>query len=149
MITYIPTYSGRAYDDLNLIQLILILLVVNYESNTKVGKKSKVLLNRLQEMWDGKPEKNEKKEKPSVKISQPISGLTSPVPTHQSSRADYIGMQNQIQQPQQEQQNSQNNNGASNNMYENAGFNGLSGVTQPMMQEPMAANSMGGGFTSW
>ena len=28
LVTYVPTYSGRAYDGLNLINIILILLVV-------------------------------------------------------------------------------------------------------------------------
>ena len=39
-----------------------------------------------------------------VKASQPISGMTSPVPTHQPSRSDYIGVHGQMTAPQQEQQ---------------------------------------------
>lgn len=148
VVTYVPTYSGRAYDGLNLINIILILLVVGYESNTNIGKKSKILLNRLQEMWDGKQEqqnqKNQKQNNNMVKVSQPISGMTSPVPTHQPSRSDYIGVHGQMTAPQQEQQNTATN----NNTNLGGGF-GLAQATQPMVQEPMAANSMGGNFSSW
>jgi hypothetical protein len=152
LITYIPTYSGRAYDDVNLINLILISMVMSYESSTTIGKKSKILLNRLHELWEGKENNNNNNNKQNnnkVKVSQPISGLTSPVPTHQPSRSDYLGMHNQMKPPQQEQQNNvATSNGNDSNTYENAGFGGLVGATQPM-QDPMAANSMGGSFSSW
>ena len=38
--------------------------------------------------------------------------------------------------------------GSNNNMYASNGFNGLQQAQIPTMQEPMAANSMGG-FSSW
>ena len=47
-------------------------------------------------MWDGKSnkEENNKNKKNNgnngVKVTQPISNLKSPVPTHQISRADYL-----------------------------------------------------------
>ncbi len=52
IITYIPTYSGRAMGEMNLFSIILLLLVLTYEGHTKVGeaikkerKKSKGIYN--------------------------------------------------------------------------------------------------------
>ena len=41
LITYVPTYSGRAFGNMNLFSVILVMLVMAYESHTKVGEKSK------------------------------------------------------------------------------------------------------------
>ena len=157
LITYVPTYSGTAYNEINLITLVLVVIVLGYESKTKFGKKIKILTQRIQEMWDGKTEKKNKNQQNNkgnnVKITQPISNLKSPVPTHQVSRADYLNTHNQMMPPQVQQvDNTQNmtnnNNGADNNMYNDGGFGGLVGANQPIMQEPMAANSVGG-FSAW
>ena len=157
LTTYVPTYSGTAYNEINLITLVLAVIVLGYDSKTKFGKKIKILVERLQEMWDGKAEKTNKKGNNkggnNVKITQPISSLKSPIPTHQVSRADYLNTHNQMTPPQVQQvdntQNMTNNNsGATNDMYNNGGFGGLVGANQPMMQEPMAANSVGG-FSAW
>ena len=44
----------------------------------------------------------------------------------------------------------QTNSGASNNIYNSGGFNGLVDANSPVMsQEPMAANAALGGFSSW
>jgi len=44
----------------------------------------------------------------------------------------------------------QTNSGASNQIYNNGGFNGLVDANNPVMsQEPMAANAALGGFSSW
>ena len=50
-------------------------------------------------MWNGKeePEQNSKENngKNVVKVSQPITGMKQPQPTHQASRADYLNQHNQ------------------------------------------------------
>ena len=157
LTTYIPTYSGTAYNEINLITLVLAIIVLGYDSKTKFGKKIKILTERLQELWDGKTEKKNEKGKSnnnSVKVTQPISNLKSPpMPTHQTSRADYLNTHNQMMPPQVQQANTEqnvtnNNSGANNNMYNDGGFGGLVGASQPMMQEPMAANSISP-FSSW
>ena len=40
LITFVPTYSGRAMGDMNLFSIILLILVLLYESHTKVGEKT-------------------------------------------------------------------------------------------------------------
>ena len=158
LITFVPTYSGRAMGDMNLFSIILLILVLLYESHTKVGEKTKILLNRVKDMWHGKTsEKKKAKKDPSVvKVSQPIS--RAGMPTHAPSRADYLQSHNAMSSPTQmlppqntpSQQMPTPDTGASNDMYNSGGFNGLVDANSPVQsQEPMAANAALGGFSSW
>jgi hypothetical protein len=158
LITFVPTYSGRAMGDMNLFSIILLILVLLYESHTKVGEKTKILLNRVKDMWHGKTsEKKKVKKDPSVvKVSQPIS--RAGMPTHAPSRADYLQSHNAMSSPTQmlppqntpSQQIPTPDTGASNDMYNSGGFNGLVDANSPVQfQEPMAANAALGGFSSW
>ncbi len=160
LITFVPTYSGRAMGDMNLFSIILLLLVLLYESHTKVGEKTKILLSRVSDMWHGKKDddkkKKGKKDGSVVKVSQPIS--RAGMPTHQPSRADYLNAHNAMSSPTQmlppqnppSQQIPQTDSGASNNIYNSGGFGGLQDANTPSMsQEPMAANAALGGFSSW
>ena len=155
LITYVPTYSGRAFGNMNLFSVILVMIVLAYESKTKVGEKTKILLNRLKELWDGKKDddkdgKKNKKDGSVVKVTQPIS--RAGMPTHQPSRADYLNSHNQMVSPTQMMPPAdevQSDNGASNQMYNNGGFGGLQGANQVGMNEPMAANEGFGAFSSF
>lgn len=158
LITFVPTYSGRAMGDMNLFSIILLILVLLYESHTKVGEKTKILLDRVKDMWHGKTsEKKKAKKDPSVvKVSQPIS--RAGMPTHAPSRADYLQSHNAMSSPTQmlppqntpSQQIPTPDTGASNDMYNSGGFNGLVDANSPVQsQEPMAANAALGGFSSW
>ena len=156
IVTYVPTYSGRNHGTFNIFSILLIILVFAYEANTKVGTKMKLLIERVSELWHGKKEedgKNKKGKKGSVvKVSQPIS--RAGMPTHQASRADYLNSHNQMVSPTQmlpPANEPQEESGASNNMYNNGGSNGLVDAQGPNMQsEPMAANSGGwGSFSSF
>ena len=155
LITYVPTYSGRAFGNMNLFSVILVMMVMAYESHTKVGEKSKILLNRLKELWEGKKaddkdsQKN-KKDVSVVKVTQPIS--RAGMPTHQPSRADYLNSHNQMVSPTQMMppaEEVKTDNGASNQMYNNGGFGGLQGANQVGASEPMAANEGFGAFSSF
>lgn len=145
LITFIPTYSKKCYDEINFINVVLLVAL----TTTKIQDKLLELTNRLEKMWNGDEEVQEKKvDKSVVKVSQPISGLRQPAPTHQTSRADYLS-----QQPQQSATESHNDeirmsNGAGNDMYNDNGFGGLVNASAPMLQEPMAANEFGG-FSSF
>lgn len=157
LITYVPTYSGRAHGSMNLFSIILIFIVLAYESHTKVGEKMKILIERLAELWEGKKADDKKKKKdPSVvKVTQPISRAGMPT-QHVASRADYLNSPNAMNSPTQmlppaaSQDIPQTSSGASNQIYNNGGFNGLVDANNPVMsQEPMAANAALGGFSSW
>ena len=116
----------------------------------------KLLIERVSELWHGKKEDDDNKKKGKkgsvVKVSQPIS--RAGMPTHQASRADYLNSHNQMVSPTQmlpPANEQQEDNGASNNMYNNGGFNGLVNAQGANMQaEPMAANAGGwGAFSSF
>jgi len=141
IITFVPTYSGRSLDNVNFINIALVLLMFNRKSKAKLD----VLFKRVKAMWDGedldkKKQKNGKQ--PVVKVSQPITGGGA-TPTRGPNSADYLNAHAQMNAP-----NSDADPGSNNNMYASNGFNGLQQAQIPTMQEPMAANSMGG-FSSW
>ena len=54
LITYVPTYSGRAFGEMNVFSIILLLLALSYDSHTKIGEKTKILMNRMKDIWDGR-----------------------------------------------------------------------------------------------
>ena len=156
IVTYVPTYSGRNHGTFNIFSVLLIILIFAYEANTKVGTKMKLLIERVSELWHGKKDDDKKSKngkKSVVKVSQPIS--RAGMPTHQASRADYLNSHNMMVSPTQmlppaNEQAQQEESGASNNMYNNGGFNGLVNAQGPNMQsEPMAANAGFGAFSSF
>ena len=79
IITYVPTYSGAKYPDFSVIYIILAVMMITLSLQTKLGEKVSILYDRVVELWEGKPEKNDKKKKKGssgsgyVKVSQPIS----------------------------------------------------------------------------
>ncbi len=141
IITFVPTYSGRTLDNVNFINIALVLLMFNRKSKAKLD----VLFKRVKAMWDGEDLDKKKKKngkQPVVKVSQPITGGAA-TPTRGPNSADYLNAHAQMNAP-----NSDADPGSNNNMYASNGFNGLQQAQIPTMQEPMAANSMGG-FSSW
>ena len=157
IVTYVPTYSGKAFGDMNLFTIVLVLLALGYESGTTVGNKIKILIDRSKELWEGKKEEEKKSEKKKdksiVKITQPIS--RNGMPTHQPSRADYISSHNKMVSPTQmlppptQHEGMGQGDGTSNEMYEKNNFNGLVNAATPIMSEPMAANEGFGAFSSF
>ena len=83
IITFVPTYSGVDYPEFNIIFIILAVLMITLSLQTKLGEKVSILTDRLTELWEGKSDKKNKKEKGSVKVSQPISQNSQP--TNQSA----------------------------------------------------------------
>ena len=78
-ITYFPTYSGTEYAQGNIIYMILGVLMITISLQTRLGEKTNILVERITELWEGKPVKNAKNTKNNknnngVKVSQPISG---------------------------------------------------------------------------
>ena len=160
LVTYVKPYSGVAYGDLNMITLGFTFVVVVLSFQTQIAEKAEILYGRVVELWTGEPynQSDEHMPEPSVRITQPI---TQSVPTHQASRADYIGTHNQMT--------SDNEPSVSmaNIRHESTLISDLppsppqhhqsqpqqSQPQQPnfdsMYQEPMAANDALGGFTAF
>ena len=161
IISYFPTYSGKDYDSVSLIEFVLFVLL----AAPKITNKSKELFRRLKVAWDGKEDakksdpnnnnnnNNNEQNSNIVSVSQPISGnmLTPPVPTkNPPQNPQYMGQHQQMAPPQQQQQPQQQS--TSNGIYNNNGFGGLQGAQSPTNMgnpEPMAANDGFGAFSSF
>lgn len=166
VITYIPTYSGVNYPEINVISIVLIALMIILSIQTKVGEKANLLIERLIDMWEGTSEKDAKKKNgkktSNVKVSQPISNNYNQHPSNLALSKSYSDGTaiNSLPTNDMVQNNAQNMLAPQqlpnyNNMFEKD-TTPLVGAAAPSMSqegfmEPMAANSvLGGGFgSSW
>ena len=97
----------------------------------------------MKNLWYGVDEVDKKERKEdNVSITRPITGLSSAVPTHQASRADYVNTQENITPP------LLPTSSTSQDIYNKPN---VQETFAPMQNEPMAANGvLGGGFgSSW
>ena len=146
IIHFIPTYSGENYPKFNEVNFIIPFILILATMQTKLGAKFNILIDRLMfaitGSKEGYTEEEEKEKNGGVRVTQPGLG-----PQHQPSQADHLSHNilpmggnphltamppQYAQQPQQRQE-------------------PLTQL-QPMMLgggEPMAANEMGGGWSSW
>ena len=85
IVTYVPTYSGTKYPDINIVCIILAVLMITLSLQTKLGEKISILTDRLMEVWEGTTNSSsnnsnsnkKKKSQGNVKVSQPMSGLNN------------------------------------------------------------------------
>lgn len=70
IVTYIPTYSEQEYPNYNIIMNILAIVMIVLSLQTKIGEKTNILVERIDELWNGKSTSSSK---PTVKVSQPLS----------------------------------------------------------------------------
>ena len=76
IITFIPTYSQTKYPNFHIVYIILAIMMITMSLQTKIGEKTNILVERILELWNGKPaqKKNAKGKNGNVRVSQPISG---------------------------------------------------------------------------
>ena len=80
LITYVPTYSGFKYENLTLTSVVLAFLVIVLSIQSKVGLKVNIIVDRLNELWNGE-------------AKAPVKGENRaryPVSQHAPSQADYL-----------------------------------------------------------
>tara|TARA_B100000424_G_C22937172_1_gene498644 strand:+ start:426 stop:1181 length:756 start_codon:yes stop_codon:yes gene_type:complete len=160
IITFFPTYSGRDYDKVSLIEFVLFVVL----AVPKISNKSKELFKRLKIAWDGKEEakksdtnkqnnqQQQQQQQNIVSVSQPISGGSILAPPQSTKlppqNPQYQGQHQQMTQQQPPPQQA----ATSNQIYNNNGFGGLQGAQVPNQManpEPMAANEGFGAFSSF
>ena len=136
IITYIPTYSGFKYEHLTLTNVILAFLIIVLSIQTKLGLKVNILVDRLDELWNGQSNSKESI-KSNVRVHQPLA-------QHSVSQSDYLDnsqVQHNVFPPApvaQSRQDSQMNVGGNH-----------APDYMPQMMGPQPANGMlGGGFGS-
>jgi hypothetical protein len=86
MVVYVPTYSGFKYESLTLTNVVLAFLVLVLSIQTKLGMKVNILVDRVNDLWEGTSSSHDKKVnvRQVVRTSQPIGG------GHAPSQADYL-----------------------------------------------------------
>jgi len=145
LICFIPTYSKEPLSTINFLTVSLIyILITVYNKTDNLGKKLQSLVKKLKNLWYGVPDEDKKKKKENnnnVSITRPITGLSSGIPTHQASRADYVNTQENVTPP------LLPTSSTSQDMYNKP----VQESFAPMQNEPMAANGvLGGSFgSSW
>jgi hypothetical protein len=94
IIVYIPTYSGFKYENLNLISVIGAFLIIVLSVQTKLGIKVNILVDRLNDLWNGtNSSDNIKEKKKRVRVSQPVH-----IPS-QADQLDDTGFQQGVYPP--------------------------------------------------
>lgn len=81
LVTFVPTYSGAEYKELNLFNVVLVFLILMLSVQTRVGQKVNILTDRLIDYYEGKPaSKKEVKEQqpPQHVLPPPMPVATNP-----------------------------------------------------------------------
>jgi hypothetical protein len=78
VITFIPTYSGFKYENLNLTSVILAFLIIILSIQTKMGIKVNILYDRLMDLWNGNSNTEQKYQKKRVRISEGLGNQHTP-----------------------------------------------------------------------
>jgi hypothetical protein len=164
IICFIPTYSGEEYPQNHIIYTVLAVLMIILSINSRLGEKANIIIDRIIELWEGKPSKNGK-DKSKVRVSQPIAGKLPPTmpPAHtrnvalSNSFSDGTAI-NSLPSSNITNQNSQNMMASQqlpdyNNFYEkeDTPLVNAASPAEGFDGGPMAANAvLGGGFgSSW
>ena len=146
IITYIPTYSGFKYESLALTNVILAFLIIVLSIQTKLGIKVNIMVDRINELWNGPDSGKKEKVKNGVRVNKGQGSQHSP------SQADYLDNSN-VQQgmfppaPQVSNRQNAGDGGFYDHMMGSKGASNDSGYG--LTSGPMAANGvLGGSFGS-
>ena len=155
IISYIPTYSNVDYRPFHVTNIILVFLTIMLSLQSRIGEKTNILLDRLMDLVTGETtlKKKEVVQKQGQMHQQQVM-----VQQHQASRADQPNTQN----PQTVLLNQMHQGGAQqatsgpitnqpnfNSMYQGPQNHLVNAATPGVGREPMAANELGGGFSSF
>jgi len=150
IIAYVPTYSGKGYGDVNIINIVAPILFIAITMQTKLGEKIHMLIDRVMDIYDGQvSNKTQPKQQNQgqVRVTQPISGqsmppsVTNPPPQLQSQMTNTKAQSHEFTIPQTPN---------FDNMYAGPDTP-LGNAATPSMSEaiePMAANDGFGTFGS-
>jgi hypothetical protein len=158
IITFVPTYSGAKYPEFHVICIILATLMITLSLQTKLGEKVSILVDRVNELWNGKQETKKKAANGNVKVSQPISGqiITGPIGGSADGTAigllpKYDTMQQNHGQPSMQPQQLPNYDSMHRQDTNPLVGAATPGIEQMLPMEPAPANAAlsGGSWSSW
>ena len=78
IIAYIPTYSGKGYGDVNIINIVAPILFIAITMQTKLGEKIHMLLDRLWDVYDGRSSSTNDKQQKQEQLREFISNSDNP-----------------------------------------------------------------------
>jgi len=153
IIIFVPTYSGVKFPEYNVIINVLSVLMITLSLQTKLGEKVSILVERINELWEGNSS-DKKKKKGNVKVTQPISQNGSSSQQAAMNQAMYTDGTSINSLPSSPDTMSPQQLPNYDAMYkqDSTPLVGAASPTEGFMQEPMAANSVLGGssmFSSW
>lgn len=79
LVTFVPTYSGAEYKELNLFSVVLVFLVLMLSVQTRAGQKVNIIMDRFIDYYEGNPAT--KKDAP-----QPVQQQQQPQPMLQQAQ---------------------------------------------------------------
>lgn len=160
IITFIPTYSGVEYPEINIVSIVLVTMMIILSLQTRIGEKANLLIERLVDLWDGKSEDPKKakaatakKKVAATKQATKTATVATTAATNQYNDGTAIGSLPTAPTSVGQQQLPNYN-----NMYQQnttplvgAATPGGNPEANEGFQEPLAANGvLGGGFgSSW
>ena len=160
IITFIPTYSGVEYPEINIVSIVLVTMMIILSLQTRIGEKANLLIERLVDLWDGKSEDPKKakaaaakKKVAATKQATKTATVATTAATNQYNDGTAIGSLPTAPTSVGQQQLPNYN-----NMYQQnttplvgAATPGANTESTEGFQEPLAANGvLGGGFgSSW
>ena len=91
MITFIPTYSGLMYGDVNVFNIIPAILLISITMQTKLGEKVQILVDRIWELYEWQTSSNGQNKsgqgrgqgQGQVRVTQPLSQQYAAPPQQQ------------------------------------------------------------------
>jgi hypothetical protein len=72
LVTFVPTYSGTEYGELNLFTVVLVFLVLMLSVQTRAGQKVNIIMDRLIDYYEGKPATKKDAKEPQQQQPQQI-----------------------------------------------------------------------------
>lgn len=87
VITFIPTYSGVGYNDMQIVNNVLAFLIIVLSLQTRLGEKVNILVERMREMIGGFMGYSSS----SVDVEEQTETQMENEPSHQQTQADNVG----------------------------------------------------------
>jgi hypothetical protein len=96
-VTFFSPYSSKEYPEISIISIVLAILLITLSLQSKLGEKSNILVERLNELWNGETSLKEETKK---RVKQPVAQK----PAEQAPTPNYHVSQHSPEQDQPRQE---------------------------------------------
>lgn len=77
-VTFFKPYSGTDYPEISIISVILAILLITFSIQSKLGEKGNLMVERLQDLWEGETSLKQDKSKGKKEIAKPVQQKSTP-----------------------------------------------------------------------